>query len=226
MAFCVATMHEYRSWSDLIMPGTLGVMESGVVSQFISIETGESITIQSLVDLSSCLVTIVPPRLSGTGLVPPDFLPPLDVWIRPTSTRQPIQSLLLRRQHNNIFPRTLPKRHHIPAHHLHIPPPLHSLPIHPRPIGAIQVNHIWLDPSHLIPILVLLLHMPELQHRVLLAAARVLGREIRDGALAPEEPAAARAEGNGFEQVWAFEDVEAPGGGGGGEARFGGFVVF
>jgi len=35
--------------------------------------------------------------------------------------------------------------------------------------------------------------MPELQHRVLLAATRVLGREIYDGALAPEEPAAARA---------------------------------
>ncbi len=69
------------------MPGTLGVMGSGVVSQFISIETGESIIMQSLVDLSSCSVTIVPPRLSGTCLVPPDFLPPLDVWIRPTSTR-------------------------------------------------------------------------------------------------------------------------------------------
>lgn len=61
---------------------------------------------------------------------------------------------------------------------------------------------------------------------MLLAATGVLGRDIHDGALAPEEPAAARAERKGFEQVGGFEDVEAPGGGGGGQARFGGFVVF
>lgn len=54
----------------------------------------------------------------------------------------------------------------------------------------------------------------------------MLGREIHDGSLAAEEPNAAFVQGQRFEQVGGFEDVEAPGGGGGGLAGFGGFVVF
>ena len=61
---------------------------------------------------------------------------------------------------------------------------------------------------------------------MLFATARVLDREIDDAALASEEPAAAGGELNRVKRLGAFEDIEAPGLGGGRFSRLGGFVVF
>lgn len=62
---------------------------------------------------------------------------------------------------------------------------------------------------------------------MLLAATRVFRQDIRDLPFTPHEPAGPLVQLQLFEEVFVFEDEEAPGRGcGGGEARVGGFVVF
>ena len=61
---------------------------------------------------------------------------------------------------------------------------------------------------------------------MLFRATGMLNREIHDASFAPKEPAAARAEFERFEEIFGFEDIEAPGLRGWGFAGFGRLVVF
>lgn len=137
-----------------------------------------------------------------------------------------LQKSFRRRQHQDKFPLTLPKPHHIPIPQLEKPARLHPLPIHPRPIRALQINQIRSHPPRLLPKLIRPGDVPELQHGVLFRNTRVLEKQIRHVLVAPEEPDTALADVDRVEEVFRFEDVEAPVLGSGGFARFGGFVVF
>lgn len=61
------------------------------------------------------------------------------------STLSTVCSSSFRWQQEDIFPTALPKPQDIARPQLHIPPPLHLLPIDFRPICTIQINHIRLD---------------------------------------------------------------------------------
>ena len=131
-----------------------------------------------------------------------------------------------RRQHNDILPQTLSQRQHIPTFQLDIPRLPDRLAVQSRAIRALQIHHVRPHPALPVAPLGALFRVAELDDGVLLAAAGVLGRDVDDGALAAEQPAAARVQRKRLEQVGPFEYVQPPRRRRGREARRGGFVVF
>lgn len=138
----------------------------------------------------------------------------------------PPTCLILGRQQQHILPATIPKPQQIPTLQLNILPPRQQVTINPSPIRAVQINHIRPHAPHAVPERVLRLHVPELDHGVLLAAAGVLDGDVDHQPLPPEQPAAARLQPQRFQQRRAFVDVEPPRGRRRREPRRGGFVVF
>lgn len=114
---------------------------------------------------------------------------------------------LLKNQHH-VLPPTAPKFHHILIQHPHVPRRLHTLPVQYCPVPTLQIQQVQPHLRLLLPVLVLPDHLPELQDRVLGAAALVLRQHVRDRALPPDQPARLVVQDVLREQGVTLEDVE------------------
>jgi hypothetical protein len=122
----------------------------------------------------------------------------------------PTTSSFRRRENNHILPLAFAKRNHIRSLELNVSLLRDARRIHLGPVRALQIDKIRPHPAHRFAISILHLCESELDHRVLLATAGMIGGAIGDESLTPEEPAAALMQGHGGQERVAFEDKQAP----------------
>lgn len=119
-----------------------------------------------------------------------------------------------RRKHHHILSLAASKLQNIFIPELKVPRRLNPLAVQLRAIARFQVDNVGLDLARLLlhAVLVLdrLLDVPELNHGMLPAAARMLQHVVDDLARAAEQPAAARVQLDGVGHVFAFEHEHAP----------------
>lgn len=171
----------------------------------------------------------IPRRRSIIGFAGIPWLRPFCVLLGPTNTSSSTRSarlLILGREHKHVLPRTGPELDHVLVSQLQVPTIRDLVAVELGTIRALQVDQIRLHTADLIPVLVPLLRIAELDDGMLLANARVLGWQVGNGQIPPDEPAAARVQFNGVDDLVALEDVQPPLVARGGLAGLGWLVVF
>lgn len=102
------------------------------------------------------------------------------------------------------------KLNHIFVPQLQIPTIRYAIAVQRGPIRTLQIDQVRLDTADPVAKLVALLGVAELNHGVLLADAGVLRRQVHDGRLPADQPAAPRAQVDRVHHVGALEDEELP----------------
>lgn len=102
-----------------------------------------------------------------------------------SSSTRFVRLSILGREHKHVLPRTGPELNHILVSQLEVPTIRYLVAIEFGTVCTLQVNQIRLHAAHLIPVLVSLLRIAELDDGMLLADARVLGRQVGNGQVPP-----------------------------------------
>jgi hypothetical protein len=138
--------------------------------------------------------------------------------------------LVRRRQHDDVLALAAGKAQDVLVAQLKVAARLKRLAVELGAVAALEINHVRLDPAALRLDAKLVLdslgNVPELDHGVLAARARVLERVVDDGVRAAQQPAALLPELQRVDYVGALEDEDAPRLRGRRLAGFGGLVVF
>lgn len=139
-----------------------------------------------------------------------DALHPLPVPQELFLPLHPPGGILLPIKHDDIIPLTEPKLDHIPIPHLQIPRLRHLIPIQHRPIRTLKINKIRLDLPDPIPELIPFLHIPKLDHSVLLTDTGMLSRQVHHRPVPPHKPTAPQAQLDRVNHVLALEHEHLP----------------
>lgn len=134
--------------------------------------------------------------------------------------------LILGREHKHILPRTGPELDHILVSQFQVPTIRHLVAVQLCTVRTLQVNQIRLYSADLVPVLVSLLRIAELNDGMLLTDTWVLSRQVGNDQVPSDEPAAARVQLDGVDDLVALEDIQAPLVARGGLAGLGWLVVF